>query len=579
MHVPNCLCDRRLLAALALLMALGSSHAASPRDELLRFVPDDVGFCLVLQDMRNHATALAESPFVEHLRKSTVGQSVRAAKEWHKLDAVESTLKKDLGVDWTRLRDDFLGDSVVFAFRPAPSGRKDQEQGIVLVRARNAEVLADIVDRINKLQKSKGELRAIEERDYKGVKYYCRQEARGTNFYCLRGAILIYSGEEAMVRQAIDQERLTRGEAPPPLARRLEAAGAGNAVIALWLNPRALDSEIESKTFEGKETTEEAARSTLVTCWKALDDVVFSVDLERDLSVSVALRGRPEQMPPGLRRFLTESARPSELWRTFPDNALLAVALRVDAGALFDAISDFIPKESRQSFRKDIDRTLGAALSIDFFKEVLPGIGPDGGVCVTAPPPGGKDWFPRVVLALRVSPGGGPGSVADALLKALDFGAIAAVLAYNSENREGGLRVGVDTVDKREVKYLFSEGGLPGGLQPAFGLRGGYLVLASSLDVLRAFRPAEGPGGPAVGRSPLLRISFKDWRNYLRERREELAGAISQKEGIGKDEARSRLDSLADGLQFLDRLEVSQRTAPGLAVFTLSVQTAQPLRK
>jgi hypothetical protein len=215
---------------------------------------------------------------------------------------------------------------------------------------------------------------------------------------------------------------------------------------------------------------------------------------------------------------------------------------------------------------------------MDLFKEFVPALGPDGGVCVTAPPSAAKDWFPRVVLALRVAGGGRSALVEQALLKALDVAAVAAVLGYNSEHKDNAVRLATATVDKREVKYLISDGGLPGGLQPAFTLRDGYLVLASSLEALRGFRPADGASSDSAT-TPLLRISFKDWRNYLRQRREELAEAMARKEGVEKSEALHRLDVLADGLEFLDRLELRQRTAPGLVVFTLSLQPAQPLRK
>src|SRR6202042_646360 len=70
-----------LWAAFALALA-APLQAASPRDELLRFVPDDVGFCFVMQDLRVHATELADSPFVEQLRLSPVGAALRAANEW-----------------------------------------------------------------------------------------------------------------------------------------------------------------------------------------------------------------------------------------------------------------------------------------------------------------------------------------------------------------------------------------------------------------------------------------------------------------------------------------------------------------
>jgi hypothetical protein len=567
------------MTAVALLAVLAAPAPAAPRDELLRFVPPDVAFCLVLQDLRGHAAALAESPFVEQLRRSALGRSVAQAREWSTLDSVEGKLKKDLDLDWNRLRDDFLGEALVFAYRPAGPQAKDDEQGLILVRARDAKALADLVDRINKVQKEKGELKELEKREHAGITYYRREEVRGAaHYYCLRGPVLIFSGEEAMLRQAFDADRAAPANADPALSRRLQEAGADKAVIALWVNPRALDAQVDARASEGKETEQEAGRKTVAACWKALDDIVVSFHLDRDLSVSLALRGRPEAMPPGVRRFLGETARPSELWKVFPENALLALALRVDGPALFEAVADFLPPEDRRSLRADLNRTLGAALGKDLFKDVMPAIGPDVGLCITAPAPGAKEWFPRVVLALRVASSRGAAGVDRALLSALHVGAMTAVLAYNSEHRDHEVRLVTTTLDDQDVRYLAGEGILPGGLQPTFALRGGYLILASSLDVLRAFRAPEA-GGPTPDSFPLLRVSFKDWRAYLKERREDLTESMVRREGLDRDEARRRLDALADALQFVDRLEVRQRTAPGLAVFTLSIRTAQPLKK
>jgi hypothetical protein len=568
----------RPLAALALLAILAAPASAAPRHELLRYVPSEVTFCLVLQDLRDHAAALAESPFIEQLRRSALGRSFAQAPQWSTLDAIEARLKKDLGVDWNRLRDDLLGDALVFAYRAAAPDGKDPEGGLVLVRARSERVLAELVERINKLQRDKGELKELEKLEYAGVTYFRREETRGpAHYYCLRGPVLIFSGQEAMVRRAIDADRAAPANVEPVVSRRLQEAGADKAVISVWVNPRALDAQIEAHAAEGKDTDQEAGRRAIADCWKALDDVVAAVHLDRELSVSVALRGRAEAMPPGVRRFLSESARPSELWKVFPENALVALALHVEGSALFDAVTDFLPPEAGRSLRADLNRTC-AALGKDFFKEVLPAVGPDVGLCITAPASADKAWFPHVLLALRVATGKNAAGVDRALLTALHVSAVAAVFGYNSEHRDHELKLLTTTVDDQEVRYLAGDDVLPGGLQPAFSLRGGYLILASSLDVLRGFRAPE-PGGPAPTSFPLLRISFKDWRTYLKDRRDDLAEALARRDEVDRDEARRRLDSLADALQFVDRVELRQRSGSGLAVFTLSIRTAQPLKK
>ena len=78
----------------------------------------------------------------------------------------------------SQLRDDILGDAIVAAYRPGPPGKPDEEQGILLLRARNATLLASLIDRFNEAQKKSGDLIKLEEREYQGVKYYLRVDAR-----------------------------------------------------------------------------------------------------------------------------------------------------------------------------------------------------------------------------------------------------------------------------------------------------------------------------------------------------------------------------------------------------------------
>ena len=121
---------------------------------------------------------------------------------------------------------------------------------------------------------------------------------------------------------------------------------------------------------------------------------------------------------------------------------------------------------------------------------------------------------------------------------------------------------------------------MPPGVQPAYGLANGWMAFGSSPDVIRRFaETAPKPAADDGATFPLLRVSLKAWRVYLKERREPLAAALAEKNRLTVEETRKRLDELIGVLQFVDRLEIDCRTGPGLAVVTLTVQTAQPLKK
>src|ERR1700730_5890347 len=120
-------CIPACCAVLALLLWLPPTLAATPAEELLRLVPEDVGFCVVVQDLRGHTTALLQSEFVKRLRASPFASELARDKEILKLAQVEEHLQKHLKVNWTQLRDEVFGDAVVFAYRRGPTGQAEQD--------------------------------------------------------------------------------------------------------------------------------------------------------------------------------------------------------------------------------------------------------------------------------------------------------------------------------------------------------------------------------------------------------------------------------------------------------------------
>ncbi len=569
---------RPWLAFLLLLSGVPVLRAAAPRDELLRFVPPSTGFCLVLQGLRTHWSALRESPFAEQLRKSGLAETVLSMEDRHKLDLAEKKLQL-LGLDWTRLRDDLLGEALVFAFRPGPPGKAEQDQGLFLLRVQNAQTLADLIERFNDAQKKAGMLKELQECEHNGIKYFRRTSTRDVAFYLVRGPILLLTSQEEMLQQALDQERTLPPEAEPPLTRQLKELSADRALLALWVNPRALDAAMTARATQ-LPPAETAAVSTVAAWWKAVEGVVLSLQLDRDLSLSLALRARTEQLPPVARTFLAQAGQPSDLARLFPDDALLTVTGRLDLAALLGTIGEFLSPKGRQTLQGDLNRTLGATLGRNFVKEILPFLGPDLGLCVTAPAEQDRSWLPQGLLALRVGEGNPAARADQAAFTVVQMLAHIAIFAHNAQRPEHPIELKTRLVGKQEIRYIAGNGVFPPGVQPAFALQNGYLVLASSPDLIQRFGqpqpgnpPARGPG------QPILRISFKAWRTYLQQRRSDLVEAMTANKELARPEASRKLDGLVEWLQMLDRLELRQQTGKGQLILTLTLQPSLALRK
>ncbi|HEV3260973.1 MAG TPA: hypothetical protein VG013_29240 [Gemmataceae bacterium] len=572
----------RLLTWLPPLLAVlpAAAYAETPRDHLLRLVPPDVGFCFVVQDLRRHSESFLASAFVKQFRASPVGVALAKDPDMQKLARADKELEKYLRVGWPRLRDDIFGDAVVFAYRPGPPGKREQEQGVMLVEARDAKLLAELVDRVNAVQKKAGDLKDVEVHKHKGAAYYRRVERKGVNFYYLHGPVLAFSRQEEMLRHVIELDRQAAAKEPPLVSRQLSRCGADRDLAVWWINPPAFVPDLEEQATQSS-GAESTLHKAMLAYWKPLEGITLSAAVHRnDLELKLVLLARQKELPETVRHLFAGKAQASELWRRFPSHAILAVAGRVDGVALGELVSGFLTPEARTRLREAVDRGAGAALGKEVGKEVVPFLGPDWGFCVVAPPAVEKALVPEMLWALRVRPDGKVPPVDQALLNALNTFAMLAVFSYNSANADQiSLKTAVE--DKTEVKYLASNKRFAPGFQPAFALKDGYLLLAGSPGAIRRFNGASTSTGPVLpaGEIPLLRFSVRELRTFLKDRIEPLAAQLAGKQGLSKEEAQRHLRDLIRSSELVERVDVNQRAAPGLVAFMLRVHTAAPVQK
>ncbi|HMF11174.1 MAG TPA: DUF3352 domain-containing protein, partial [Gemmataceae bacterium] len=514
-------------------------------------------------------------PFIQQFHKSPMGALLHNDPDWQKLNAGREQAEALLGLDWTKLRDDILGDAVVFAYRPGKADQPNTDQALILLRARDPQALAKLVERINALQKAGGEVKAVEAREHNGLSYFQRVDAKAAPFYALLGPVLAVSSDEAFLREALGlRSRGAAGE--PVLAQRLrQLLGAEKRVASFWINPRAFDAAVTAKA-EQVQDAQKAVLANFLSYWKAVDGAAVGVGLQEDFTLTLAVRARTERLSPAARRFFAEAAKPSDLWRRFPANAMFAFAGRFDASAIEEMLGEFLTPQTRRALHDGLDRFVGAALDKNVVKDVLPCIGPDFGFCVTPPDDDAKSWLPNAVLALRVRPGDKPPYVDQSLFAALTGLAQAAVIDHNGKHAQR-MTFKTQLQDRVEVKYLAGAAHLPAGLEPAFALKDGYLVVASSPEAIRRFEATAAP--PPAGEAPLLRISLKEVRRYVEARRPELAAALAEHGKTASKDVEKQLDELLLGLRAFDRLEISQRSADGQAALTLRVRMALPLKK
>jgi hypothetical protein len=440
----------------------------------------------------------------------------------------------------------------------------------MLIHARVAQLLAEITKRFNDIQKQSGDLKEIQDREHNGVKYTCREDQHGQNFAYLHGALLAFSTREVMIQQVIDlEQKPAKGESA--ILGQLRRLDADQALAALWVNPRAFDAAFEQKAklLHGAEAT---ILQTVQGHWKAIQGIALSAKVkESEMEFAAALLAQPDLLPAAGRAVFAGETKPSDLWRAFPDNALLAVGGRFDATAWNEFLSGVLPEEQRKAIREATRRFAGPALGKTNATDVLPSLGPDWGVCILAPAKRDKNWFPHTIWALRIQPGG----LDRALLNAVNSLALLAVFAYNGSHPD---QITFHSLDKMEGGYLSNDQEFPPGFQPAFTLKDGYLILASSPNAIGRFtlNPASG-GSNRPGDIPLLRISLRDLAQYLNDHQADLADHIAKKNQISKTDAAPKLEALVQVCQLFNRVDLIQRSGSGKLTLTLHVQTALPL--
>jgi len=555
----------RSVVALAVALVAGPASAA-PRDDLLRVAPPDAAVVVLVQNGAAHAKAVLGSPFAAWFPSSPLGRQLAdGLKLGDARDGIQAALGA-LGTTPDEVLTDVLGDAVGFAYSPAPGNDPAGERMVILVRPRNPATLTRLVDRLNELQTRDGELKAVERREHGGAAYTVRRRADGADeFYALRNGVFAFSRSEADVKAVLDRDRTEPADRPSALAAKLGRLGLADAAAVVLVNPRPLDADVAAK-IAASEPDERAFLGHFGEAWKALDAAAVYVSLGDGIETGVALDFRAGELSPGARAWLTGARTPSALWAAVPDNALGAVAGRVRAAEVLELLRAVLPNKARAALDATLGNTLGPVLGRDRLPRVLEALGPDWAVWAE-PPAARAGPLPVVVAAVRLK---SEGDVPAVVERALEFGFQAARVAYNAKHADQIEIESEQDVHGRLVT-LTAEKAFPTGVRPSFAVKGGYLVLATSPDAIRRFRPpSDTPAG--TGEAVVARVSGPALRGYLREHRDALARVV------GGDDVGRTFDQLAVLLEPLDRAEVVVRGTETGVRLAIRVRPVRPLK-
>ncbi|HEY2784463.1 MAG TPA: hypothetical protein VGJ05_05755 [Fimbriiglobus sp.] len=556
---------------LVLFLGLPARAADRPAETLLKLVPDDAAVCVVVRDLRGHSTRLAESPFAAWFARSPLGRQLGGDDGLKKLADAQKFLTGVFGISAEQLRDDVLGDAVVFAFTPGPADRPQADRSLLLIKPRTPAVLAVLLAKIDAAQLAAGELTAVTTRTHNGATYSRREKkAGGAEYHALVNGIFAFSGDESTVTGVLD--RIASPNATSPAAVSLARLNADQSLLAVWLNPRAFDAAFAAKAAAATDPKDRHGIETVAAIWKGVSDAAVLVNLADDLTVTLAARFDPAALPPSVRPFLLPTAGRSTLAAVVPQGAVLSILGRTKADTLLTLADTLTPPGQTPRPKDHIERDLGPVVGKDKLPAVLEALGPDWGFWAVAPEPD-IGWAPEWTLAVKV----GAAKPGRALLSAADTAAQLIRVGYNQAHADQ-IEIREETRDGTIVKSLANPEKFPVGFNPAYALKGGFFVVASSPAVVGKFRAPSEAAIPADA-DAIIHLSAARLREYLTRHKEPVAAFLAENQGLKLVDVRAELDRAIAILEPFDAADVLLTGKNDVTRLTLRLKTVKPLKK
>ena len=561
----------------ALLLAVGMAPIAraNPTQELLRSVPPESTICFVAQDWSTHSQRIAASPFLVRLKESDLGQSLLNPDAMGKIFALESVLTDALHLSVGQLRDDILGDAIVYAYQPGQPGKPDDDSGILLVKARNAKTLAKLVDNFNGVQKESGELKTLTEIPLGKLAYFHRELTDGTDeYFFVREGVFAFSKNERSVKQV-----LALGAAPPKAAPFLDAynrLGLMKPALAAIFQPRLLDGDLRSKITATPNDHAKAFLKQFARIWSSTNAIAIALDLGTDVELALHVSFDPTTLPAELKPFLGESTA-SSVWSSIPKEAIFALAGRLDLPQLLSLGKSFLSDPGLKGLKELVDNQVAPAVGKDALPDLLKSIGPDWGIWLTAPGKTSRGPLPDLTVALRVrNPESRDNSLGDAVRLGLSFAFQMFRVEYNkSHDDQFTIREVKD--EAGPIQHLENAKLLPKGVRPAFAQRGDFLVLATSPEAIQRFDPKKD--APKADAALFLRIGWVALEQYLRNHGEEFAKFFAAGTGKNVGDLLKEFRELQQIVELLDNLELRQSGTIENTKWTLKLKLVAPLMK
>lgn len=565
------------LGLILLATAAGADEPASPARELQKLIPPDASVVLTVEDLRGQVRELLASRLAVELQKLPTVKAWFDSEKYEQLETARDQIEGVLQAKLTEIRDQILGDAVVFALRlPADSPfDPSQARGILALKAANPALLRRLIDLVNTTQKQNGEITAVVERKRGDISYFVREFPAGSDhlpeayvtfpdgiFAISNGVDLMAEFIDLKARKADDSAHAPASLMDSPRFQALDHRLPARALARLYIDPRLAERLL--KSAPRPRSPGEALIGRYIAALESAGAALVVREGHVALQTAEIFEPRKfrEVIGGGTAR---STSTPPRLDRV-PATALAVGSLRVDFAALYRILLQLVPEPEQPRLANAETALKGIFLGQDPRTRILPGLGPRILAFAEAPAdweprskpdlPASRNWpFPSVVaLELQADPDRHASSskseqptVADALDNALNT--LLALVTFDGKFAQSRSRIVTREVSGVTVKTLDP----PVPFAYAVDRAGHRLVLGDSAGaVVRYVASGSDPAAGARFRH-LQALAFPDAHSFLcldlaavgtmiETHRDRITGILANQEHRSRDEVAHDLD-------------------------------------
>jgi hypothetical protein len=525
-------------------------HAADPVASLLPLIPEDTAITFVVRNAGPQLQKLATSPMKAWLLDSPLGRQLADPKEADKLKGIIDFVVAQLGVTPDEIRDDILGDAIVFAYQmPKPGTTTDA--GTILIRPRKPEVMQKLLDRVNTLQVAAKEILEPRSVAYKSTSYSLREKSDGSQeFFRLKDGIFVFTNRESTMHEILDQVNR-----PVTTLPRWLALDDGQSTAVALFRPRAFDASWVERRDASQNTGEKALLAHIGQLWKACEGVGLAVHADQDLHLKAMLDVEDTKLPAAWRELAKQPTPAPWPAGAIPDNAMLAVQGTMHLKSWLEIAAPFFPKEGEE-LRKLISDTVGPAVGQDRLPEVLNDLGPRWSFWLAAPPEGSA--VPTAYLGVQM-----PEKLAPALRQGVDTLLHTVRLQYNRAYKE---------------QLTITSGDTGASLKHPTGFTLSYTTdTTQNALIFRTHPSAKTQATSPTSASVLVRAPLL--RQYLSTHKDAVMTWLAESSKRPPAEVSKELSDLINLLEATERLELTFDRRANKLEAHLRLQFVKPLAK